>query len=548
MIIKAISSLEKVMSSHTLDSFRAVERLTAARGERVSFQIAVQETVKSQAGTVQISLRSPLSRHTRLFSVEYVPCEMPLYQDRTGGDVITREPGLFPDVLRPLKKGEKVRLALYTLKPFWCTVELPEDVTPGAYPVYISLRDETGAVAKTKVIIDVKDAVLADAPLRFTQWFHCDSIADYFGVKMMSEKHWKLIERFLRTAVHTGVNMILTPIFTPPLDTLVGDERPTMQLVRVEKSGNDYTFDFAALDRWVALCRKCGITHFEMAHLFTQWGAKACPKIVVRCGGRDEKLFGWHVPSLSPLYHDFLRQFLPALVEHLEQLGVAENCYFHLSDEPVADPTRPDYQNYCKIRALVKPLLGRCKMMDAVSHVEFFDNGLVDYPVVPTDFIGPFLDRDLPERWCYTCCAQSGRVANRFLAFPSFRNRVSGLHFYLHNMTGYLQWGYNYYYSVCSASPIDPYRVTDGLHGYPGGDSFSVYPHENGAIESIRAVVFYEGLQDRRLLLALEQKIGAGAVHAMVESIAGGPVTFTDCLDAEKVQRIHDTAVQLLAE
>ena len=52
-----------------------------------------------------------------------------------------------------------------------------------------------------RVVVSVKNAVIDKNDLIFTQWFHCDSIADYFGVKMMSERHWKLIEQFIKTCL-----------------------------------------------------------------------------------------------------------------------------------------------------------------------------------------------------------------------------------------------------------------------------------------------------------------------------------------------------------
>ena len=36
-------------------------------------------------------------------------------------------------------------------------------------------------------------------------------------------------------AVAHGVNLLYTPLFTPPLDTQVGGERTTVQLVDVER-------------------------------------------------------------------------------------------------------------------------------------------------------------------------------------------------------------------------------------------------------------------------------------------------------------------------
>ena len=544
---KIISSLEKVMPDDTMERFAAVERISAARGQRVSFQLVVADPVAAdRALAVHLQSRSKLSAFLKGFEVGYVPAEMPVYAERSTGEYLTRKPGLFPDVLYPLKK-HKYPTHPYGLKTFWFTLELPRDLTPGAYPVYFTLRgDERPTQAKAKVVIDVKNAVLPQSDLRFTQWFHCDSIASHFGVKMGSKKHWQLIERFIATAAHTGVNMLLTPIFTPPLDTAVGTYRPTMQLVDMEKEGDTYRFGFKKLDRWVALCHKYGIRYFEMAHLFTQWGAGYTPKIEVVENGQRKRIFGWDVSSQDPRYANFLKQFLPALLRQLEKLGIKENCYFHISDEPVMSEKRNDYVNYKAAKALVKPLLEGCKIMDALSHVDFFDNGLVEYPVPATDHIEPFLQRQPKERWCYYCCSQGKLVSNRFLDMPSYRNRVLGLQMFMNDMEGFLHWGYNFYFSRRAEFPIDPYRVTDGIHAWPSGDPFSVYPYENGAIESIRTVVFYEGLQDRMLLKALGEKLGVEAVKNMVRELAGCQVRFTECLDAATITAVHEKALALL--
>jgi len=78
------------------------------------------------------------------------------------------------------------------------------------------------------------------------------------------------IERYVCTAAKHGINMILTPLFTPPLDTAVGAERPTVQLVDVERQpSGEYVFSFEKLARWCHVCSDAGIRYFEFAHLFT---------------------------------------------------------------------------------------------------------------------------------------------------------------------------------------------------------------------------------------------------------------------------------------
>lgn len=86
--------------------------------------------------------------------------------------------------------------------------------------------------------LEVIGAVLPKQKLIHTEWFHTDCLATHYGVDVSSEEHWRRIDQFVQTAVKFGINMILTPIFTPPIDMVVGGERPTVQLVDVEKMEN----------------------------------------------------------------------------------------------------------------------------------------------------------------------------------------------------------------------------------------------------------------------------------------------------------------------
>ncbi len=545
---KAIISLEKVMLTNDPDEFESVKILNSARGERISFQVIIKEDKIGSRSDVKMSVRSKLLENITVATVGYIPSEMPVYIERCDDDYISKDPGLFPDVLYPVKRTDKIILGRYAPKTLWFTVNIPQDIEPGQYPVCITFTDlKDNSKTKVRVVINVINTVIDKNDLIFTQWFHCDSIADYFGVKMMSQQHWKLIEQFIKTAARTGITMLLTPLFTPPLDTAVGTQRPTMQLVRVVKTGDKYDFDFSLLDKWVDICHKYGIEYFEMSHLFTQWGVAYCPKIIVNVNGKDEHLFGWHVAAMSDMYKDFLSQFLPALTSHLEALKIADKCYFHISDEPSADPKKPDYENYLAAKKFVSAYLKGYKIIDALSNVEFYDNGLIEYPICSTNHIQPFMERDIKERWCYYCCSQGDKVSNRFFAMPSYRNRIMGVQLYAADMTGFLQWGYNFYYSAGAENKIDPYLTSDGIHSWPSGDPYSVYPYKGGAIESIRTVVFYQGLQDRMLLKMLERKIGRDRVLSLIEELAGEQITFENYPRNNKfLTELHDKVLEML--
>ena len=528
---KAISALEKVMLTDTYDSYEAITSVRGLKGERVSFQIQIghkKTDARATQGTAYYTLRSPLRTNTQVGVVGYIPSELPAYRHSYDEDYISIEPGLFPDVIYPLKVKEKFCCYTDTPTTLMVTVDIPADMEAGEYPLYFSFTIVKGKhemvteKRSLKVMVKVEDLAIKKNDLIFTQWFYCDCIADYHKVKIFSEKHWKIVENYIKTAARTGMTMILTPIFTPPLDTDIGGERPTVQLVKMKKVGEKYSFDFTLLKRWVDICHKHGIEYFEMAHLFTQWGAKCCPKIVVEIDGKEVKEFGWHVEATSDLYKNFLNQFLPALTAELKALGIADKTYFHISDEP----NQTHLENYKAAKEMVAPLLKGFKLIDALSSFDFFQNGLVEIPVPCNDHIAPFMNADINERWTYYCCVQTKKVSNRFFAMPSYRNRAIGIQMFQGDIDGFLQWGYNFYYSARSRFKIDPYNNSDSMHAHPSGDAYSVYPYENGAIECIRTVVFYEAIQDRMLLKMLAEKIGLEETKKWVNEEAGMVMDF----------------------
>ena len=549
--IKAISSLEKVMMTDDYYGVDQLRTIKAARGERVSFQLLINNLYeKKRKVYANVWVGDEFKKYARVARVGHVPVRLATYLANADNNYISKEPGLYPDVLYPVTETDDIPCEIYNATAVMITIDLPKNIKSGKHVIEVFARDNKSEQTQSvKIALDVKKAVMPKNDLIFTQWFHCDSIASYFNVPMMSKKHWVLIEQFIKTAARTGITMLLTPMFTPPLDTLVGGERPTMQLVGVKKIGEKYEFDFTLLDKWFKLCQKYGIEYFEMSHLYTQWGVVNCPKIVVNEDGEDKKLFGWHVDAHGDMYKNFLSQYLPALTAHLKELGIADKCYFHISDEPSVKPDTPDLENYRKAREFISPYLKDFKIMDALSNIEFYKTGLVDTPIPSTSHIDEFLEEDIKERWTYYCCGPVGHnYSNRFLAMPSWRTRVIGIQMYANDIAGFLQWGYNFYYSERSKYKIDPYQITDGDNSWPAGDPFSVYPYNNGAIESLRTVVFYDAIQDRMLLKALEAKIGKDAVNEMLTNLAdGNKITFRDYpTDKAFITLVHDTVLDML--
>lgn len=529
ILLKTVSSLEKCFFDDDIAAKSPYTQGSALRGDRLSYQICF--SADTLCGVERIVCRarvdSPVSDWVQLSNVHHVPSLLPVYRNRCDAHYLRTEPGLYPDLLIPLADNPNIYAIPHRLQSLWVDVRVPVDAVPGVYPITVTLQDtQTGAdIGASSFTLTVRETLLPPQTFLYTQWFHCDCLANYYGVDTFSPQHWRIIGNFLRTAAENGINTILTPVFTPPLDTAVGHNRRTTQLVEITCGGDGYTFDFTRLGRWIDLCRSVGIHHFEMPHLFTQWGARHAPQIVATVDGETRQLFGWESEAVGGAYTAFLQEFLPRLRAYLRKKDAESSCIFHISDEP----NQQQLADYRRARDSVAQLLTGCRVMDALSDYAFYTSGAVPHPIVGIDHLQPFLDHGVEDLWAYTCCAQCVDVSNRFLAMPSARNRILGVQLFRHGIRGFLQWGYNYYNNQYSLAPIDPYRVTDAEFFVPSGDAFAVYPAPDGtAYETIHLAVFSQALRDIRALEALEARIGREAVNALIDRLAGQRITFAD--------------------
>lgn len=528
MEIKIVSSLEKICGPY-LESLKEITFITALPGETVSLQFAVNtEEIPIYA---QPELVSQFGDATRLYAVKNVIMDFAKADDaKDDRNYLSDESGVMPDLLLPISKQNGYVMPQNKCIVVWCEINIPKDIKSGEYDVTAIMKcrhigePERGFELRKTVTVSVLSQELPQQSTVFTQWFHADCIADVHQVPIYSEEHWVLIEKYIKMAAELGINMLLTPVLTPPLDTAVGWQRPCIQLVQIEKIGEKFIFDFSLLKRWITIALKNGIQYFEVSHLFSQWGLEYSPNIRVKENGAEQLLFGWHVKASDVRYKQFLSQFLPALLEFLKAEGIDKQCVFHISDEPSIQHL-PAYKAAYDI---VKPLLGEVAHMDAVSDIDFYETGLIEMPVCASDKIDAFIEKQVENLWVYYCCVQGSKVGNRYLSMPSYRNRILGLQMYKYKIKGFLQWGYNFYYSRYSLYKINPYATTSADGAFPSGDSFSVYPGEDGPLKSLRAVVFKEALQDIEVCKLLEQYIGHEKVVELIEKEAGMEITFSE--------------------
>lgn len=514
MKTRLLSPLVKVFpeAEPTEAEFRAFSYL---RNEIFHFQLALKPESPRETDA-QVTLASDLLNDLSLYVVEQMPSTACGYDEHDDFHYDVARPS-FPDLLRPTDGTLRLNAGEWTA--LWITCRPTQGLT-GEHPITLTVKTDDGEMTA----VFTPTVIARDLPaqtLLYTNWFHNDCLCTYYGAEPFSERYWPIAEAFLRNAVAHGVNLILTPVFTPPLDTAVGGERPTVQLVDVTKTGDTWSFGFENFEKYIRLCRRCGIEHFEISHFFTQWGAKAAPKIVATVDGELRRVFGWETDSHGPEYTAFLTAFAAAFCREVDTLGIRDKCFLHISDEP----GRGDRDAYRLCAETVRRLFPGFRFLDALSDLFYVREGLADIAVCGIDHADEFRP-EVDEFWTYYCGGgRNHYVSNRLFAQPSLRNRVLGMQLWRYDATGFLHWGYNFWYSQYSRHPIDPFTVTDADRAFPSGDSFSVYPGPDGTpLNALRHEVFADGLQDLRALRLLESLTSREHVLGLLEEGLAEPL------------------------
>lgn len=493
--IRTVSALEKILP-------RAAIRLPepggiCLDGETYSFQV----TVRSDTPVLRcrLTVESPVA--LEMTSEAYATS---LFTCNAGHDdyILGEEETVFPDALLPF--AEEFTLAAGVNHTFWVRIPAASGAPCGSYELVFRAEDLRAPDVHDEVryALTILPGELRESDLIVAKWIHCDCIAEACGAEPFSEAFYEAFAKHIRAAVASGQTMAYIPLFTPPLDTAIGGERMTVQSVGVEEDEAGYHFDFSRFDRLIAICREAGIRYFELSHLFTQWGAEACPKIMVTgADGCLKRRFGWDTPSDGEAYTAFLAAFLPRLAAHLHELGIFAVTYLHLSDEPAGR----HLGQYVRLHETVKRYAGDLPTMDALSDFAFAEEGSPDLPVVEEGYEGPFMEHRFPFLLYYACNTDKNGYPNIFINMPHLRVRMLGIALYVTGARGFLHWGFNFYHTALSLRTVDPYRSCDGGESFPAGDPFIVYPDgEGGVYSSVRQEVFTLAMQDYRLLKTAE--------------------------------------------
>lgn len=525
--MKIVSSMEKCFLDDELSKKTVLKSISGLKNEEISFQIIYKFNGDINHTPLAIlKVAGELKDHISIQQVVSVPSNMPINYQSYDDDYIRTKPGLFPELITPLHYNGKVNLMGGSLGSLWVDVKLTNDIAAGEYETVFILASEDGRTfGESKILIEVIDAILPETDMYHTEWFHADCLAEYYNVDVFSDRHFEIIKNYIKTAVDNKINVIMMPVFTPALDTYIGGERLTCQLVKISRDGNRYNFDFSLMHRWIDICLECWVKYFEIPPFFSQWGAKNTPKIMAFENGNYRQIFGWETDALSDEYRTFLKLFVPALLNELVSRGIDKRTVFHISDEPDLD----DFDRYSQTTSIIKQLLKDYIMIDAVWDLKIYESGVLSTPVISISEVDRFIEAGADNYWVYYCGGHNKKVSNRFFSMPSYRTRILGVQLYHYNAKGFLHWGYNFWHNRYSYDIINPFLETSGEYFAPSGDTHIVYPAQDGTpYASVRLKLLRDAFQDVAALELCERVCGREFVNSLLEEEMGCNFSFTE--------------------
>ena len=349
---------------------------------------------------------------------------------------------------------------------------------------------------------------LEKSKIIYTNWLHCDSLAAAHNVKPFGKEFYKILGSYLSFATKSGVNMIMVPLITPPLDTYYKGYRKNVQLLDVSIKNGEYVFDFEKLGEFIDFVVGCGIKKYEFPPLFSQWDAKYAASVIIRSeNGQVKRFFGWNTPSDDENYLRFIGLMLSGLREYLKNKEILQNCYFHICDE-----ARDKGGLYSRLRSAVTDNVFGGKFIDtSVSYLPQAQNDLEICDVLSLSQADEAIKFGCKPKAIYYCWSDyKNYVSNRFFCMPLSRTAVIWLQAYLNDCHVLLHWAFNFYQDFLSHYYLDPNGVTDMGGVFPSGDAFVVYPNVVGkkADSSLRLEAIARGFKLYRLLLAYEKVFG----------------------------------------
>lgn len=382
-------------------------------------------------------------------------------------------PSDYPDELDDAPTRD---LAAGQAQPLFFRVTAPPEAKPGDYTARATIQATEG---RREVTFRFRvDPVALPNPTRlpFVYWMSWDAPCKEFGVTTTSADGWRVLYQIGRLMRAHHERVVVVP----------------WSLVRTWKlPDGTLVHDFSAFDRFIRTFQAAGVDQmFCLSHFGSrttgEWECKTfsshAQRVRSAATGEDE-------PLLDAI------KLLPALQDHIEQLGLLKQFVVHVADEPIP----VNVESYRELSARVHAAAPKLPRIDAI-HVPDLQ-GSLEHWVPQLNYFEQWLPEYRKAQaagnkvWFYIAWVPQGKFPNRMIDSSAIKPRV--LHWLnaLYDTDGYLHWALNHW------------QIPLTSLGSPG-DQYIAWPSKRFvANSSLRYEAEREGLEDCELMFMLRDKL-----------------------------------------
>ncbi|MCM1347872.1 MAG: DUF4091 domain-containing protein [Firmicutes bacterium] len=387
--------------------------------------------------------------------------------------------------------GTTFSMAPRTVRPIWCSIELPRDLRPGLYSATLNLMsgNRKKPLASLKLNINVSNRTLPapkDYAFYLDLWQQPYAIARYYGVAPWSDEHLKLLQPYAQMLARAGQKTVTTILFYEPWGEQSNDKFEPMVATTRHADGS-WSYDYTTFDRYVDFMAKNGVDANISCFTMVPWEMKF--RYFNEPTGRYEFL---EAPTNSPEYAELWTSFLQSLYKHLAQKGWADKTMVVMDERGL-----PQMLDAYRVAKAAVPGI---KMSLAGSYHKELIDSLDSYTLIK----GDFFPADVLKRrhdngqisLMYTCCAtpapsQFSNSAPADGAYLPVYSTATG-----HD--GYLHWSF----SNWTDNPLTDTR----FRMFAPGDTYFVYPDGRSSLRYERML---EGIQMSEKINILRQDFEA---------------------------------------
>ena len=501
--------------------------ITGVKNEQISAQMAV--AAKQHIKNLHINISDFKSEtgeviskaHSNIRFAQYVPVQRARSELSWTGkpeEIYGLEVSGYgaPDVVAdPLLELENVDVPAYRAQAVWFTFKIPKTTEAGLYKGTVSIQTdefETKEISFNIKVVDVQIADAKDYKFFLELWLNPNAIAVANNLELWSEKHWKLIGKYMEDLVSRGAKTITTTINQDPwlLDWKNGIKRsqtgigfaPMIQW-NLTKEGS-WFYDYSVFDRYVELALEKDLK--ERIDVFSltpfEWERKENKvyRNIVYFDESSRSFINKSYRQFDVEYKEHWKRFLKDFEIHLRRKGWFKKTYLSFDESPkeviefiveTVSKSAPDFLNRFSIAG--KPIVSELAQSLSIFYEHFIPEYNKEKPVEEL-----LTERSVANKTTtlYLCGAPAH--PNTFSFSPAIESQLIPWLALKMNTDGYLRWAYN------SWPNANPYK--NPVFNYIQGDAYYVYPGKNGPVSSIRWELLKEGIEDYELYRIIKEE------------------------------------------